>query len=44
MIPKMEDDSTLHKMLKKKWMQKKGIEEEMQMASNEGNESEFRQF
>jgi hypothetical protein len=44
LIPTWEDDPMLHRMLKKKWMLKKGIEEEMQMASDNGNERKFRQL
>ncbi len=42
MLPKLEDDPILYKQLKKLWMHKKSIEEDMQTAHDDDDESRYR--
>ena len=44
MIPRLEDGPILHAKLKRTWMEKKDLEEEMQMAYDDGDEIRFRQL
>jgi hypothetical protein len=44
MLPKSEDDPILYNRLKKLWMHKKSIEEDMQMALDDDDETRYRRL